>query len=487
MGKQPGRAHRGLLDNQLTDEPEYVRFTQLQARIARSLDGNLEARKGGLDREQFGKEVLNQEDDRLMLPTLLAESLALLSAALPGNSDFYQSANSQKQQRLFLVPIDDVDLNPERCLELLRLLRHYSVPQFFFLLMGQRDLVESIVKLKIGSEFSSVADPQSPLSAVSPDELRKELGQIAAANVQKQIPSVVELPPIDLNSVLEFKPLLGSIAGDPDKLPTLGELLAQVELSDPGVPIKNLRELLQLGANQSFGPQTAGSFRRDQYPGLGAFEVAPRRLVDLWRWLSEAIHATPVAQTSSNERFLNVFMRYWHHVVDDDPQLKREDRKTLQREGTIACEVIASDPSETFAEHKIDGAELSKRSRLSNYRPVLRISLATSGSGVPRVKLKGRGGVEIEEPRTRCAFVLMHDLQRLLIDDDSNRVAKQPVTATSPVSLSWVSDSSDVRWPLPPVQLSPAKHISSLLLHPGSQMFLARELKNRSRFLKRNY
>lgn len=258
MGVQEGRAHRGLLDGNLTDEPEYVRFTQLQARIARSLDGNLEARKGGLDREQFGKEVLNQEDDRLMLPSLLAESLALLSAALPGrrliDSDFDQSANPQKQQRLFLVPIDDVDLNPERCLELLRLLRHYSVPQFFFLLMGQRDLVESIVKLKIGSEFRSIADPESSLSAVAPDQLRKELGQIAAANVQKQIPSVVELPPIDLNSVVEFKPLLGSIVGDPDQLPTLGELLAQVELSDPGVPVSNLRELLQLGVTESFRP-----------------------------------------------------------------------------------------------------------------------------------------------------------------------------------------------------------------------------------------
>lgn len=144
-------------------------------------------------------------------------------------------------------------------------------------------------------------------------------------------------------------------------------------------------------------------------------------------------------------------MRYWHHIVDDDPQLKREDRKTLQREGTNACEIIASDPSENFTEHGIAGAELSKKSRLSNYRPVLRISLTTSGSGVPRVKLKGRGGVEIEEPRTRCAFVLMHDLQRLLSGDDANLATNQPVTAASPVSLSWVSDSPGVRWPMPPV------------------------------------
>jgi hypothetical protein len=58
---------------------------------------------------------------------------------------------------LFLIPIDDVDLNPRRCTELLRLLRTYSPPrELFFLLMGQFELVEHIVERSMTADFRGI-------------------------------------------------------------------------------------------------------------------------------------------------------------------------------------------------------------------------------------------------------------------------------------------------------------------------------------------
>lgn len=139
---------RGLLDNDLEDDRDVIRFQQFKAKIARALDGNLEARKGNLDREQYGQAVIEQEDDRLELISNLTEVLNHLSKAI-GRTAKQSGRSGDSSDYLFLVPVDDVDLNPERCLELLRLLRTYSPPQIFFLLMGQFDIVESIVRQSI--------------------------------------------------------------------------------------------------------------------------------------------------------------------------------------------------------------------------------------------------------------------------------------------------------------------------------------------------
>lgn len=203
------RKQRGLLDNDLHEDRGYKRFVQLKNKIARALDGNLDARKGSLDREQYGTEVINQEDDRLHLRSLLSESLLALSNSIPNTHD-RESGNAPP--RIFLVPVDDVDLNPERCLELLRLLRHYSVPQLFFVLMGQFELAEQIVKLRISKEYEQAGRPDSSLSAVSPEDLKGKIAQVAVANLQKLIPHKVELPAITLNKILDFCPL--SVTGN---------------------------------------------------------------------------------------------------------------------------------------------------------------------------------------------------------------------------------------------------------------------------------
>ena len=204
----PRNRRRGLLDDDISENKNYKEFYHLRSQIARSLDSNLAGRGSHLDREQYGVEVMNQEEDRLCLPERLARSLNLLSLAISKELRIPRGRDDREDKPfLFLVRVDDIDLNPDRCLELLQLLRHYSVPQLFFVLTGQRELVENIVRSQICSHYSKAGDVSSGLSSVDTEKLRQRLAEVALANIQKIIPNVVELPLIPMDEVLNFVPL----------------------------------------------------------------------------------------------------------------------------------------------------------------------------------------------------------------------------------------------------------------------------------------
>jgi len=188
-----------------SDHRGKIRFKQFQARVARALDSNLASRKGSLDPEQYGQAVMEQEQDRLGLQHKMEEVLSHLSNSLHGND--YSQEKSKKCKYLFLVPIDDVDLRPDRCLELLRIVRTYSPKQMFFLLMGQWELVETIVKLQMSRSYLDVQGSRNELSAVPADKLKRQLSEVAAANAQKMIPDRIELPEIAVSEILDFVPL----------------------------------------------------------------------------------------------------------------------------------------------------------------------------------------------------------------------------------------------------------------------------------------
>ena len=55
---------------------------------------------------------------------------------------------------------------------------------------------------------------------------------------------------------------------------------------------------------------------------------------------------------------------------------------------------MTDDDDEPFTEYVIDGAPSPEDSdgQLAGYRPVLRITLSNAGSGVPRIRLRGKQG-----------------------------------------------------------------------------------------------
>tara|TARA_R110002111_G_scaffold240269_1_gene301951 strand:- start:4673 stop:8563 length:3891 start_codon:yes stop_codon:yes gene_type:complete len=452
----------GLLDPDLDDDRDFIRFQQFQAQIARALDSNLEDRRASLDREQYGQAVMEQEQDRLRLWSTLDEVLNHLSKAIGSNS-------GKGKRHLFLVPVDDVDLNPKRCLELLRLLRSYSPPQLYFMLMGQFDLVKSVVNLSMANEYDQVR----PLKAVrhaTPDKiLERKIAEVAAANLQKMVPDVIKLPILSIEEIMEFRP-----PGMDSKSKSLRELFSQVIFHNtkalPG-NVGNLADLLNYGRKQTASRnRNSSGIQAGDYPGLGSFRVSLRRLVDLYRHLDEALLEEknhPQKGGSVKDPILEVFKQYWDRIVDEDPHLDPESRERLQKEGFTACEVITDCEEMVGSQYPINDTlvkiNVTDQHNFVTYQPVISIADMELNDGIPLLRVSrttvahGERTIaheEILDLRTRCAYVLLHDILVARIETRQEEPL-EPIRATSPVAMVWRSESGKIvriPWPLPRLQ-----------------------------------
>ncbi len=84
-----------------------------------SWDGNLNERAAQLDPDSYALETMRIERARLNLNPNVKKILDSIASAIS------QSSNDKKKP-LFILPIDDFDLNPVACLELLRILECFQ-------------------------------------------------------------------------------------------------------------------------------------------------------------------------------------------------------------------------------------------------------------------------------------------------------------------------------------------------------------------------
>lgn len=479
------------------DEPEYIQFEQFQSAIARSLESNLNSRKGNLDREQFGQAVMEQEADRLLIRSRLEEVLRQLSKSL-ADRDNSTPGIGKNINHLFLVIVDDVDLNPVRCLELLRILRAYSPPQLFFLLLGQYELVESIVQMQIASEFAAVHSNHSQITSVDDSHLRQQLAEVSLANLQKMVPQVVELRELELSQIMDFQP--SDLEGTEAK--SLGDLLQEIEIvcdaqSLFGPLKKNLRQLIEVGGESYSTLSSADSFSLGQYVGLGAFQITPRRLLQLYYRIEEAVRTNPKDIQSRGEAILRIFIDHWKYVVSEDPTLTADMRRALIEDPFGSCEFIGFGlPRKlTYIEAKLPIRKRNQTSKpeesSSEIQALVRICDDKPQSGIPRIQVRSRPSQsstsdntdisvqEIGSARTRCAFALLHDLHVAFREDFKPTLLSEKSNPHCMVETVWKydSESRSLPWPIPHVQtfsklsqfVSEAKMIRSNI-HSSSRM-----------------
>ena len=495
-----------LLAEDPRDQPELQRLQQYQQRIARSLDSNLPSRRGSLDPEQYAEAVMSEEEYRLELVSDLEKVLSELSRRVKrqlDGSDHYRRdlGNGEDGDRnvVFLVPIDDIDLNPSRCIELLRLLRFFSPPrELFFLLMGQYDLVEPIIKLQMAADFGRMLKEAGDLSTVSVASLKNELAEVSLSNLRKMIPpnSRVKLPALTLSTAFQFRPL-----GVGDSISTLGQLLQHIDLYDStgkAARYRTLESLLSRGRGASdFNKELealreSSGFAWDSYCGAGTFQVPARRLVDIWMELNDLVN-DPVKDTTDEsadlvdkkeygQRVHELMIEHWGRVVDADPFLSPDSRWMLKQKGPRGCVAIPSknviyerdlEISRARIETEIDQPG-SHKSYVS-YQPRLLTAALRPGTGVPSLAILGDGtnrdesslavtpGVptsapqwtRIEAVQTRCAQVLYHDLEELFAGQSESPSIWPLLSSIEPIALAWVGPEGSVKefsWPLPPLR-----------------------------------
>jgi len=111
---------------------------------------------------------------------------------------------------LFVLPVDDFDLNPARCLELLQLLRILSVPRLFALVLGNTDQAEMMLAFKIAGEFHRLAGLESRHAEgrMSARSIASSVDEIATHTLRKLLPphQRIHLAPMTHKEALDFKP-----------------------------------------------------------------------------------------------------------------------------------------------------------------------------------------------------------------------------------------------------------------------------------------
>ena len=217
---QPGGGvHDVLLDLQ-----------RLQTHGALAWEGNLQSRKGNLDPDSYAVEVARTERARLSISYKVQDVLDRLARKTQWMYGIYDP--------LFVLPVDDLDLNPLAFLDTLKLLRLLSVPRLFSLLIGDVTVADLLLNLKLSSELAQLVAHlrDTNLLAVDTKSIGALAGEIASNAFRKLLPPSqrVNLQSMTLQEGLNFRPLTSgrNVSGREvaPKERRLHQLLSSVEI-----------------------------------------------------------------------------------------------------------------------------------------------------------------------------------------------------------------------------------------------------------------
>lgn len=213
--------------------------------VAALSHGSLEARRGRLDPEAYVEELELAEQQRFdvrgafaqLVEAVARDAHARLWPGRPGSP-------------LFVLPIDDADLNPDLSSELVRLLRTVAHARVVVLVAGEQGVFLDALAQRFARERASGAGPASP--EARPEVLAREFFRKVFAEAQTQ-----RLAPLSAGARIElFRQQLGSLAAElevPTDNPRLADqtLLGYIAVAPdslaPALPDR-LRPLIDLAA-----------------------------------------------------------------------------------------------------------------------------------------------------------------------------------------------------------------------------------------------
>ena len=277
-----------------------IRWNQFARAAALGWDDSLKERRDRLDLETYLVELNEAAVDRGGRG--IVESFHRFVSQLV--SDYLCWARpTPAETPLFVIGIDDADMNPERSVELLWVLRTLWHPRLAFVLTGDAKLFDLTLR---ASYLGELRTPLAGFRVNATD--RAELGDRASAwtlahdALDKAIPRAhrLALGPIAPELRRDFPPGHSSSIGeriDPLPLPATTRDKAD----------KKIRAW----------PRTLGDYFEENPAALEALPDRPRTLLDFWQWL-------PRQQASE------VVEELWRRAFEQEP-LSPEDRQRLAR------------------------------------------------------------------------------------------------------------------------------------------------------------
>jgi hypothetical protein len=289
----------GLLDPSPNYYSALTDLRRLQTKVSLAWDSNIETRGPNVDPDTFAQEVMRTEHSRLSVNREVERVLDRLADTVMRASEI--------REPLFVLPIDDFDLNPPACLPMLRMLRMISVPRLFTFLLGDLRVAQVVLNLKLSGDIASAAERANAMEQISvkPAEVARIAGGVADNALRKLAPpsQCIRLSHYDLAGGLFFRPIS---AREHD--PQLHELLAKIpmafaEVEMTGVGTQEVLRDYSLTSYLNFlvapalfargfelpaplDPQTPP---HSVYQGIELLTSSPRRLADLWLALNNIV------------------------------------------------------------------------------------------------------------------------------------------------------------------------------------------------------
>lgn len=176
-------------------------FSDLMHDFALGWKTNLQARKE-MDPDTYSSEVLRVERARLQLNNF--------SEVLANLSDFYKNAYNLSHRPIFVLPVDDADLNPQRLLDLLDLSRRAKAPNLVFLVLGNYDNIGQLLEWKYATEISEILPTKEIVSMTGKyvTQMEEYSTHWAYSALQKLVPPgnhLIELEPYTFDEAAKHK------------------------------------------------------------------------------------------------------------------------------------------------------------------------------------------------------------------------------------------------------------------------------------------
>jgi hypothetical protein len=256
-----------------------VDLRQLMADVTLAWDGNMPERGQHLDPDSFAAEVVRAERIRVRVPDKVSRVL--------------ESLIRPQSSQLFVLPIDDFDMSPTRCLELLRMIRMLNVPRLFTIVLGDLDATEQVLQIKLTGDLASVAGIRLHADVLE-RPIHQQHRKIASDAMRKLLPPSqrVKLREMMIREALDLRPTSDS--------PTLGKLLAENQIK-----VRNL-SLFDINIDSNSVPLTyfffgSNSPSQVRVTAAGLLKAPPREVVDLWYKLRELERKSQVVRETTKK------------------------------------------------------------------------------------------------------------------------------------------------------------------------------------------
>ncbi|MBT9543971.1 MAG: hypothetical protein IV090_01145 [Candidatus Sericytochromatia bacterium] len=333
--------HEYLLFPQSQKNNPMTRFQKLLSDVSLGWDSELIKRRT-VDPDTYSQELLRTERARLEMSTF--------DALLKDMAEFYQQHSPDHKEPLFLLPVDDADLNPNRYFEFFRLTRMLPARNLFFIVAGNYENLKDLFEMGFLSDFQELTDGFGINKDYPHHRIMKLSSTLGYAARHKTIPGgahLIEIVSFTAKEAANFKP--GSLLSSdhPDKNVTLRELLEKITLpgeNDKEVyrdylkPCKNLWQLIthQFPSVETSTKEENNSSSNSKDYAYTSEIIAgpPRAIFDIWLDLSvlykKYFNTENINVQTRLEEIIQYFLSCFQESIHSEPALSYKTKEFLQ-------------------------------------------------------------------------------------------------------------------------------------------------------------